>query len=172
MTSSMTSQGNVSSINADIIIVFLGYTCQKRISMNNTFRDCRSKVNITGLLCDLGTNKQHCKLYKYNYFWDCDGIDKVTLQLWKFSDFCSRHTVGVAGDDIMSHFLVTFVMGSLINLYIFTFVMGSLINLYIFTFVMGALINLYIFTFVMGALINLYIFTFVMSCIYLSLVHS
>ena len=36
-------KGNVSSINANIIIVFLGYTCQKMISMNYTFRDCRSK---------------------------------------------------------------------------------------------------------------------------------
>ena len=50
-------KGNVSSINANIIIVFLGYTCQKMISMNYTFRDCSSKVNITGLLGDLGTNK-------------------------------------------------------------------------------------------------------------------
>ena len=50
-------KGNVSSKNANIIIVFLGYTCQKKISMNYTFRDCRSKVNITGLLGDLGTNK-------------------------------------------------------------------------------------------------------------------
>ena len=32
---------------------------KKPISMNNTFRDCKSKVNITGLLGDLGTNKQH-----------------------------------------------------------------------------------------------------------------
>ena len=76
MTSSMTSQvglkvflyirvklslapgeickGNVSSINANIIIVFLGYTCQKTILMN-TFRNYRSKVTITGLLGDLGT---------------------------------------------------------------------------------------------------------------------
>ena len=52
----------VSLINANIIIVFLGYTCQTIISMNYTFRDCRSKFNITGLLGDLGTNKQHCKL--------------------------------------------------------------------------------------------------------------
>ena len=29
-----------------------------------------------------------------------------TLWLWKFSDFCSGHTVGVAGDDIMFHILV------------------------------------------------------------------
>ena len=50
-------KGNVSSINANIIIVFLGYTRQKMISMNYTFWDCRSKVNITGLLGDLGTNK-------------------------------------------------------------------------------------------------------------------
>ena len=77
MTSSMTSQGdlkvslyshvkerlapvasckgNVLSINANIVIVFQDYTCQKTISMNNTFRDCRSKVNVTGLLGDLGT---------------------------------------------------------------------------------------------------------------------
>ena len=44
---------------------------------------------------------------QYNYFWDCDGIDNVTLRLLKFSDFCSRQTVGVAGDDIMFHILVT-----------------------------------------------------------------
>ena len=43
---------------------------------------------------------------KYNYFWDDDGIDNATLRLWKFSDFCSRCTVGVAGDDIMFHILV------------------------------------------------------------------
>ena len=43
---------------------------------------------------------------KYNYFLDCDGIDNVTLRLWKFCDFCSRHIVGVAGDDIMFHILV------------------------------------------------------------------
>ena len=35
---------NVSSVNANIIIVFLGYTCQKTISMNNTFRNCRSNI--------------------------------------------------------------------------------------------------------------------------------
>ena len=44
---------------------------------------------------------------KYNYFWDGDGIDNVTLRLWKFSDFCSRHSVGVEGDDIMFHILVS-----------------------------------------------------------------
>ena len=43
---------------------------------------------------------------KYNYFWDGDSIDNVTLRLWKLSDFCSRHTVGVGGDDIMFHILV------------------------------------------------------------------
>ena len=36
--------------------------------MNYTFRDCRSKVNITGLLGDLGTNKQHCKLSQIQLF--------------------------------------------------------------------------------------------------------
>ena len=37
---------------------------------------------------------------------DCDGIDNVTLRLWKFSDYCSGHTVGIAGDDIMFNILV------------------------------------------------------------------
>ena len=45
---------------------------------------------------------------KYNYFWDGDGIENVTSWHWKFSYFCSRHTVGVAGDDIMFHILVEF----------------------------------------------------------------
>ena len=140
--------------------------------MRNTFRDCRSKVNITGLLGDLGTStavtlsilglsrwnrnwnvrntysyvatatkirfhfqfprssdaafggligwlfnwrcKFSCRMIssianylKYNYFWDGDTIDNVTLRLWKFSDFSSRHTVGVAGDYIMFHILVS-----------------------------------------------------------------
>ena len=43
---------------------------------------------------------------KYNYFLDGDGIDNITLRLWKLSDFYTRHTVGVAGDDIMFHILV------------------------------------------------------------------
>ena len=42
-------------------------------------------------------------------FLDDDGIDNVTLRLWKFSDFCSRHTLGVAGDDIM-HYILVFTM--------------------------------------------------------------
>ena len=47
-------KGNVSSINANIEIILLDYICQKTISMNNTFRDCRSKVNVTGLLGIIG----------------------------------------------------------------------------------------------------------------------
>ena len=35
--------------------------------MNNTFRDCKSMVNITGLLDDLGTNKQYCKLSQITF---------------------------------------------------------------------------------------------------------
>ena len=81
----------------------------KMISMNNSFRDCKSMVNITGLQGDLGTNKQYCNLSQIRYFWDCDGIDNVTLRLWKFSDFCSRHIVGVAGDDLLFHILVYYV---------------------------------------------------------------
>ena len=46
---------NVSSINGNIVIVFQGYTYKKKISMNNTFRDRRSKVNGPGLLGDFGT---------------------------------------------------------------------------------------------------------------------
>ena len=48
---------------------------------------------------------------KYNCFWDGEGIDyNVTMRLWKFEDFCSRHTVGVAVDDIMFHILVWVVL--------------------------------------------------------------
>ena len=139
--------------------------------MNNTFRYCRSNVNITGLLGDLGTKmaiilpilrlsrwnkncsvrhsysyvaaatkirfhfqfprspdaafdgligwlynwkcKFSCRILssianniKWNFFFDGDGIDNVTLWLWKLSYFCSRHNVGAAGDDIMFHILV------------------------------------------------------------------
>ena len=52
---------------------------------------------------------------KYNYFWDCDGINNVTLWLWKFSDFCWRHIVGVAGDDIMFHILVYHAISFLVS---------------------------------------------------------
>ena len=106
LTPGANCKGNVSLINANIIIVFLGYTCQKTISMNNTFRDCKSKVNITSLLGDLGPIKQYCKLPQIQFFWDCDAIENITLRLWKFSNFCSRHTVGVASDYIMFHILV------------------------------------------------------------------
>ena len=50
---------------------------------------------------------------KYTYLLDYDGIDNVTLRLWTFSDFCSRHTVGVAGDDIMFHILVLYILDAL-----------------------------------------------------------
>ena len=164
-------EGNVSSININIMIVFLGYTCQKTISMNNTFRECRSMANITGLLDYLVTytaitvsilglsrwntnwnvrnsysyaatankirfhsqfprspdaefggligwlfnwkRKFSCRMIskianylKYNYFWDGRGIENVTSWLWKFLYFCSRLTLGVAGDDIMFRILV------------------------------------------------------------------
>ena len=36
----------------------------------------------------------------FSCYWDGDGIDNVTLRLWKFD------TVGVVGDDIMFHILV------------------------------------------------------------------
>ena len=39
---------------------------------------------------------------KYIYFCNYDGIDNVTLQLWKLSAFSSRHTVGIVEDPIMS----------------------------------------------------------------------
>ena len=162
-------KGNVSSIHANIVIVFRSSTCLKKISINNTFS--RSQVKgqrhrLTGCHWHLnGRNsinlwiiemKQQlkCKKCSYvatatnirfhfqfprppgaafgggwllnrkfkfgcriicnianyvecNYFLDDDGIDNVTLRLWKFSEFGSRHIVGVAGDDIMYHILVT-----------------------------------------------------------------
>ena len=129
MTSSMTSQGglkvslyihvkerlapganckgNVSSINADIIIVFLGYTLYKRRSQWITlFEIAGQRSTSQAYWVTLALISNIANYLKYSYFIDCDGIDNVTLRLWKFSDFCSRHTVGVAGDDIMFHILV------------------------------------------------------------------
>ena len=45
-------QGQCPTINENIIIIFLGYTNLKKISISNTFWDCRSKLNIAGLLSD------------------------------------------------------------------------------------------------------------------------
>ena len=39
-------------------------------------------------------------------FMDDDGIDNITLSLWKSSNFSSRRNVRIAGDDIMYHILV------------------------------------------------------------------
>ena len=55
--------------------------------MNNPFRDCRSKVNITGLLGDLSTNKQHCKLSQIQLFlrlWRNRKCHVATLQIIRF----------------------------------------------------------------------------------------
>ena len=41
---------------------------------------------------------------KYNYLSKGDSISNVMLRLWTFTDLCSRHIVGVAGDDIMLNF--------------------------------------------------------------------
>ena len=112
MTSSMTSQGglqvslyihvkerlapganwkgNVSSINVNIIIVFLGYTCQKTISINNTFEIASQRSTSQAYWVTLALISSIANYLKYNnFFWACDGIDNVTLRLWKFSDFCS-----------------------------------------------------------------------------------
>ena len=52
---------------------------------------------------------------KHCYFLDGDGIDYVTLPLWNFSDFSSRHTVGVAGDDVPFHILVGMSIQSILS---------------------------------------------------------
>ena len=74
---------------------------------------------------------------KYNCFWDCDSIDNVTLQLWQFSDFCSRHTVGVAGDDIMFYILVIYILllGTywLKDVYIYILLLGMYCNHIVYT---------------------------------------
>ena len=106
LTPGANCKGNVSSINANIIIVFLGYTSQKRSQWITHF-EIASQGSTSRVYCvTLALISNIENYFKYNYFWDCDGIDNVTLRLWTFSDFCSRHTVGVAGDDIMFHILV------------------------------------------------------------------
>ena len=50
--------------------------------MNYTFRDCRSKVNITGdIRVTLALISNIANYLKYIYSLDCDGIDNVTLRL-------------------------------------------------------------------------------------------
>ena len=88
---------------------------QPRFGFTFSFQD-RLMPHLVTLLdgCSIGNVcKLSCKIIskianylKYNYFWDGDGIENVTLRLSKFSDFCSRHTVCIAGDDIMFHILV------------------------------------------------------------------
>ena len=101
-----TCKGNVSSINVNIIIVFLGYTCQKRSQWITFFEIASQRSTSQAYWVTLALISNIANYLKYNYFWDCDGIDNVTLRLWKFSDFYSRHIAGVAGDDIMFHILV------------------------------------------------------------------
>ena len=84
------------------------HNCLSRLYMpkNDLDEQHFSRLQVNGLLVTLALISNIANCLKYNYFWDCDGIDNVTLRLWKFSDFCSRHIVGVAGDDIMFHILV------------------------------------------------------------------
>ena len=98
-------KGNVSSINANIIIVFLGYTRQKRSQWITLFEIASQRSTSQAYWVTLALISNIANYLQCNYFWDCDGIDNVTLRLWKVSNFCSRHTVGVAGDDIMFHIL-------------------------------------------------------------------
>ena len=51
----------------------------KTISMNNTFRDCKSKSTSQAYWVTLALISDIANYFKYNYFWDCDGIDNVTL---------------------------------------------------------------------------------------------
>ena len=89
---------NSNGANKPVLVSFLCCTDQQCIFMEiNTFElswvSCRMISKIANYI-------------KYNYFWDGDGIENVTLRLWKLSYFCTRHTVGVTGDDILFHILV------------------------------------------------------------------
>ena len=76
--------------------------------MNHTFEIASQRSTSQAYWVTLALISNIANYLKYNndYFWDCDGIDNVTLRLCKSSDFCSTHTVGVAGDDIVFHILV------------------------------------------------------------------
>ena len=63
----------------------------KTISMNNTFRDCKSKSSSQAYWMTLALISSIANYLKYNYFWDCDGIDNVTLRLWKFWFLLNTH---------------------------------------------------------------------------------
>ena len=82
-------KGNL-SINANIIIVFLGYTYQKTQWITH-FEIASQRSTSQAYWVTLALISNIANYLKCNYFWDCDGILNVTLCLWKFSDFCSRH---------------------------------------------------------------------------------
>ena len=106
LTPGANCKGNVSSINANIIIVFQVIQAKIRSQWITLFEIGSQWSTSQAYWVTLALISNIANYLKYNYFWDCDGIDNVTLRLWKFSDFCSRHIVGVAGDDIMFHILV------------------------------------------------------------------
>ena len=60
---------------------------------------------------------------KYNYFWDGVGINNVP------SNFCSRHTVGVAGDNFMFHIVVIIVVVIVVVIVIIVIVIVIVIDI-------------------------------------------
>ena len=116
MTSSRTSQGGLKVYIFMFRRGWLGSKLQGQCLFNKYQYDgCLSRLYMPNKLSQwssqaywvtLALIRKIANYPKYNYFLDCDGIDNVTLRLWEFSDFCSRHIVGVAGDDSMFHILV------------------------------------------------------------------
>ena len=63
------------------------YMPKKRSQWITLSRDCKSKVSITGLLGDLGTDKQHCKLSQIQLFlrlWRHRWCHVATLKILRF----------------------------------------------------------------------------------------
>ena len=83
----------ISSMNADSVTVFLGYTCLEKISVYNTFQDRRSNVRVTGLLGDhrnsvnLWVIKDETKMTCRKYLWLCcnGNQDSVSLLVSKIA---------------------------------------------------------------------------------------
>ena len=66
-------KGNVSSINANIIIVFLGYTCQKRSQWITLFEIASQRSTSQAYWVTLALISNIANYLKYNYF----------LRLWR-----------------------------------------------------------------------------------------
>ena len=77
---------NILRMNANIVIIFLGYTWPQKTLRNQTVRDRRLKVKITGLLGDLDikTTVASSLFKRLNQTWDVEPFS-YAMSLWQLT---------------------------------------------------------------------------------------